>query len=502
MKRTLYVSIGLIAVAMVLIIASCRKINMATDLAQGLIPPVDHIRTFDTTLEIETYSNIFLTDTLKTSSSLEQVLGRIDNDPIFGKTDARMYFQIGPPSDKYYFPNTSPHLYLDSAVLIVTFVNSYGDSSVPQTINVSEISQSAGFTWDSLYDIRNNNFPISNFLGSATVVPHTLNDSLYMGNDTTKSALNLRIKLNDNFGRRLLDYDSTNAYISDSTFKEYFKGFALQSTGGNALMGFDLSGSGLQLYYRYDVKDSIDKMDTTTAFFSFSSSYDAVANYIGRDYSATQIPAISNDNVADQMVYIQNNPGTYALLKIPGLAGMNNCIVHLAELQAEQIYDPDTIFTAPNLFLDAKSDDPQADTSVFHIPFIFNEYIDNSSGYYQITSDGLFLFGSMPHTKEDLYGNKINYWRFNLTRYVQNIVNQRKPVYDMRLYAKPGITLYDTLVGSGGSTAPIALSALLNYYSSSSGSSLPIVGKGRVRLGGGLHPTQKMKLRIVYSKIN
>jgi hypothetical protein len=71
------------------------------------------------------------------------------------------------------------------------------------------------------------------------------------------------------------------------------------------------------------------------------------------------------------------------------------------------------------------------------------------------------------------------------------------------LYAKPGITLNDTLVGSGGATSTISLGALLNYYyNATTQTSLPTAVMGRVRLGGGSHPTQKMKLRIVYSKIN
>lgn len=493
MRRNIFVSLGFAAIAIVLVVASCKKINLATDLGQGLIPEVDNIHTFDTTIEVETYNHIFTAanDSFRIHSNLEQFLGLIDDDPIFGKTDARMYFQVGPASrTKYYFPNTPDKLFLDSVVLIVRYVETYGDSTIPQTIRVSEISQLAHFRSDSFYTIRNNNFPTSTVLGTATVAPHTLKDSVYFGADTVKSVRNLRIKLDNSFGRRLMAYDSTNAYAKDSAFKEYFKGFALESVGnGNALMGFNLSGSGLAFYYHHEIKDSAGKFDTTATFFPFLAGPDAVANYVSRDYTGKQISSVSDDNVADQLIYIQNTPGTYATLKLPALASMSNRIVHLAELQMESVHDPsDALFKAPNLYMDAWAGDKN-----FNIPFALSDYFDGYTG--QLANTGLIFFGSFPRNKTDVVGNSIKYWRFNLTRYVQNVVNKKKPLYDLRLYAKPDLLINDTIPGIG----PRMLYADLRQSTAAPNLTAPAIG--RVRLGGGMHPTQKMKMRIVYSKL-
>lgn len=500
MRRYLFVSLGFAAIAIMLVVVSCKKINLATDLGQGIIPEVDNIHTFDTTIDIETYNHLFtaLNDTLRIHSGFAQYLGLIHNDPIFGKTDARMYFQVGPVNrTRFYFPNTANKLFLDSIVLMVNYAGIYGDSTVPQTINVSEISQGSDFRYDSLYNIRNNDFTTTALLGSATIIPATLNDSVthIHGRDTSKTVQNLRIKLDNSFGNRLLQYDSTNAYYSDSAFKKNFKGFALQSvSAGNAVMGFNLSGSGLKLYYRYEKKDSVGKFDTTSVVFPFSSGNDALANYVGRDYSGTQVLAVSQDNLADQLLYIQNSPGAYATLKIPALANMNNRIVHLAELQMESVYDPlDTIFKAPNLYIDALN----ADGKNFNVPFAVSDYLDN---YGQVSPQGLVLFGSRPGNKQDASGKTIKYWRFNLTRYVQSIVNKRKPLHDLRLYAKPGVTINDTLE-SGSLKRAVSVGVSLNQLPISANSVLSSAVAGRVRLGGGLHPTQKMKMRIVYSKL-
>lgn len=496
MRRNLFVSVGSVAMVVLLVVISCKKINLATDLGGDLIPEVDNIHTFDTTIEIETYNNIFdaLNDTLRVSSSFEQFLGKISNDPLFGQTDARMYFQVGPTSrTNYYFPNTADKLFLDSVVLIVNYLETYGDSSIAQTINVSEVTQGTHFSSDTAYNIRDNNFNTFGLLGSATVIPHTLNDSVYFGTDTVKSAQNLRIKLDNSFGQRLMGYDSTNAYKTDSAFKTYFKGFALQSVNnGNAVMGFDLSKSGLALYYRYERKDSAGKFDTTVTTFPFVAGADALANYVERDYSGTQITAGAGDDVADQLVYVQNNPGTYSLLKIPALANMNNRIVHLAELQMESVYDvSDTIFREPRLYIDALSNGKN-----INVPYAVSDYYDNYTG--TVSSTGLLFFGYYGLTKKDPSGNNIKYWRFNLTRYVQSVVNKKNPSYDLRLYARPGITITDS-VESGGVKTAIPMGLFFSQSNVSTNLAAPVIG--RVRLGGGQHPTQKMKMRIVYSKI-
>ncbi len=495
MRKNLLVSLGIVSVALILIVASCKKINLATDLGQGLIPEVDNIHTFDTTLEVQTFQHLFtaMNDSFKSTGAHEQFLGLIENDPVFGKTDARMFFGIGLPNSKFAFANTPDKVFIDSVVLVLTYTGTYGDTVIPQTIQVSEIAQSANFDTSFYHPVRDNNITTAGVLGSQAVIPHTLNDSVYIGSDTVKSVVNLRIKLDNSFADRLKTYDSTNAFLNDSAFQKHFKGFALRSvSSGNAVMGFSLLGSktSLAVYYRYENKTTAGDIDTTIAYFipkiyqdpSSGGIYQTTpsANYIGRDYSGTQIESIASDQVADQLLYIQNTPGTYANLKVPALANMNNSIVHLAELHMESVYDQsDTIFKPPyRLFLDIY--DNAAKKYAF-VPYAF-EILNGQSN--------LGLFGTLPDYGKDVSGHSIRIWKFDLTRYVQNIVNDRLFYNDLRLYSAPSATLnYFDSYTNAYIEKPVGV--VLNDS--------PV--RGRVRLGGGTHPTQKMKMRIVYSKL-
>jgi len=65
---------------------SCKKINEATELGGDLIPAVDNVTTFDTTLTVEAYNFLFTDQDDTTTSSVSQFLGNINNDPLFCKT--------------------------------------------------------------------------------------------------------------------------------------------------------------------------------------------------------------------------------------------------------------------------------------------------------------------------------------------------------------------------------------------------------------------------------
>ncbi len=501
MKKYIASALGICTLAIVLLV-SCNKINQATDMGQDLIPPVDNIHTFDTTLEVETYNGLFdpALDSFRSIYTQTKLLGVISNDPLFGKTDGRIFFQVS-PGGRSPFKNRPGSLYLDSVVLVIDHSFTYGDTLTPQTIQVSEIDPSSDFRADSLYRI-NRLFTTSNVLGSKTFIPRSTSDSIRVINypDTNNVVRQIRIKLDPAFGQRLLDYDSTgtnNAYASDSLFRIKFKGFALQSIGGgNGLMGVYLNDATthLAVYYRYNNTATPTDIDTAVASFYFYNGANASSNYISRNYSGTQVLTGMGDQMKDPIVYMQNTPGTYTNIRIPGMAALPNCVVHLAELQAQSIYDvSDTIFTAPpNVFVDVY-DSTAAKFKL--IPSIFgttpgtNEYlITNWERFYSSSS----INQTFTNTTDPL-GNRIKLWRFNITRYLQSIVSDKIPAYSMRMYAPAATTLP---LGDLMPAIPDNMrvpSPQATFYG--------LAGVGRTRIGGGNHPTQKMKLRIVYSKI-
>jgi Domain of unknown function (DUF4270) len=501
-NRQLAFIFGLIITCTVILFSSCKKINEATELGDDLIPPVDNVNTFDTTIIVDAYNDLFAlfnADPLKTDSVFsyfgdEQFLGVIDNDPFFGKTDAQMFFELKPLNYPYTFRNkpSLDSLFLDSVVLILDYIETYGDSSIAQTVSVSEVT--SNFRVDTSYLVRqNSDITVSAVsLGSSTFFPHTLNDSVKAYQDTTSHQL--RIKLNTAFGNRLLLYDTTganNAYSSDSAFKTKFKGFALKSTlGGNAVMGFDLQGANtkLAIYYRYRHGVGTD-LDTTVDYFRFKpkTTYllagSAWHNYIGRDYTGFPIMAAQGGVLPDQFVYIQNSPGSFAKIKIPGLTGLSNRVVHRAELIAEEVYDvSDTIFPPPSfLYLDAYN---PAAAKYRNIPY--DVVYDASNASYNLST-----FGVIPVNALDASGKVVKTWHFNITRYVQHVVNGTETNYDLRLFA-PLYTNDQYFLPIAGATA---VQSPPRVYVN------PSMAKGRVRLAGGTPGPQRMRLRIVYSKL-
>jgi hypothetical protein len=488
--RSLVFSFLPVIAVFAILFSACRKINESTELGSGLIPPVDNITTFDTTISVHAYNGIFglAGDSQYISREEEFFLGRINNDPFFGKTDARMFFELKPTFYKFAFANSDPtKLRLDSVVLVMSYVETYGDSSVPQTIDVYEIDNNVDFRADSAYLIRQNNFTYTNLLGSRSVLPMSLDDSVKAYKDTTNNQL--RIKLNNSFGTRLLGYDSlaNGAYFNDSIFRTKFKGFAVQSRNtGEAVMGFNLisNNTKLAIYYHYDKDAVVDSAAVAYFGFNGASSLDvgasASANYIQRDYSGTPVAATSGDAVEDQIAYIQTSPGTYATIKIPDLAAVNNRLVHRAELIMEEIYDPsDTIFRTPELlYLDA------ADPSI-----TFNYKFRTIPYDLQYTPSGFDLnsFGAVPTTGVDVAGNPIKIWKFNLSRYVQHVLTHTQSLYDLRLFAP------FSLNESYG--IPPGTDQIFPFFVN------PTLVKGRIRVGGGNHPSQKMRLRLIYSKL-
>lgn len=470
-------------------------------MGSDLIPAVDNITTFDTTISVEAYNELFTlggTDILKEDSTRShysdvQFLGKITNDPLFGRTNAEMYFELRPSSFPFTFRNkpSLDSLKLDSVVLVLDFSEIYGDSSVPQTVNVYELTNQ--FRADTSYLLRTNSdfttLPVP--LGTRTFAPAALRDSVKAYLDTTINQL--RIRLDNNFGQRLLLYDTAgvnNAYSSDSAFKTKFRGFALKSVaGGNALMGFNLQGAGtkLAIYYRYLHGQGTDE-DTTVDYFKFKPAETnlllatASHNYISRDYSGFPIQAVQGGTTPDPLVFIQNEPGSFAVVKTPALRGLTNRVVHRAELIVEQVYDAsDTLFPAPQyLYVDAFD---SINGKYQNIPYDIS--YNSTTGTFNLNS-----FGISPIHALDPGGKVVKTWHFNLTRYIQHVANGTEKVHELRLFS-PYYTIDEYVAPALGATP---VSGPIVYVNSRT-------ARGRVRLAGGTAGSQRMRVRIIYSKI-
>jgi hypothetical protein len=484
-KSKLVLVIGISISAFAILLSSCRRINESTELGGDLIPPVDNITTFDTTLTVLAFNDTFglATDSQRLKKNEIHYLGLINNDPFFGKTDARIFYQLKPlQPEKWAYPFAKrDSVKVDSIVIILSYIETYGDTNTAQTVNVFEMAQSNQFRSDSDYLVRKNDFTYAGLLGSRTFFPSELKDTIKAFRDTTVGQL--RIKLDTNFARRLLNYDTTNAYFSDSAFNTYLKGFALQSmSSGRAIMGFNLGSlnTKLGIYYKFPKAGGGDS--TTVTYFYFVTT-SAAANLVLRDYSGTPLAAAVGGSLPDPFIYLQNSPGSFATLKIPGLSTLSNRVVHRAELIVEQVYHPeDTIFRTPEfLYLDL------FDTTIGKFRSIPFDLQADITGNLNFGSFGIF-----PRSAIDPFGFPIKTWRFNISRYVQHILTKTQNSYDLRIWAP-----FDVINPFGAAIPSTQTPPIIRIN--------PTIAKGRVRLAGNTGPgdtnPQRVRLRIIYSKL-
>ncbi len=462
----------------------CTKID-TTDVGSGLIPGVDNVNTFDTTLNVIA-NNIDSVSLGKGCTVIyptdDHALGYIGNDPLFGTTQATLYTEFKPSIFPFYLPAKPADRTLDSMVLMLSYRRTFGDSTTPQSVKVYEISKN--FTPDTstcstyLYNS-------ATLLGSATYVPKRLGLDTVKGfagvGDTTINVL--RIKISNTLAQKFLNQDSsaTSAFYSDSLFKNtLFRGFAIVSNNtGNGLCYFNLTdvNSRLALYYKYKRAGLKDTGVVTNFVFNITANS---ANNIVRSRTGSELsknlttPAPAGHN----SIYIQTSPGSYAEVRIPGLTGLSNRIINRAELIIDQVApSPTDPFVTPAfLYLDVK----QNDTLYRPVPCDFVMV----GGQPDITS-----LGGYRTLAKDSVGNSISRYTFNLTRYVQKVVTNGRENAVLRLRAPDYVSTSASYIDDCGQT----ISPLFFNLNS--------VAYGRLKVMGGTTASNRIRLRIIYSKL-
>lgn len=459
---------------------SCTKIK-STEIGSELIPAVDNITTFDTTLEVIT-ENFIVPDSLMprlapsvTGLAPEMVVGHIANDPQFGKSTGSLSFYFPAPFYPFSY-EVKDSIRLDSVVLGIRWTGiTQGDTNAIQKFNVYQLQNV--MRSDSAYGVTNE-LPFTRLLGTRTFTPSILNDSIFP--IAQRLTNQLRIRLSDAFGNELLRLDSSagQPFSRDSLFRAYLKGLTVVpdvagATSANALMGFNLSDTNtyLRIYYRYDTASVRDTAVFKTFRYSLVSGF---ANTIKREYNGSQAGQALAPG-ADSTAFVQTSPGTYVRLRMPSLSGFRalkgNVVIHRAELKTQQVAEVgqgnDLFATPNNLYLEYQ------DSATGRLrPFLLDGFVQNA-----------FLpavLGGVRRVIPGPGGISISEYRFNIPRYVQDFVTRNAPNHALFLSAPYAIRYVD-----------LFLFEFLNP-----------IARGRVKLAGGSSASsQKMTLRIIYSKI-
>ncbi len=458
----------------------CTKID-TTKLGQGLIPVVDNIHTFDTTLNViaNNFDDPSICDSVYRTDL--HALGYISNDPLFGSTSASIYMELKPSAYPFAFPaSDAGTLAIDSAVLVLSYSHSYGDTNALQKVEVYPLLDN--FKVDTTYTTCNVfNHDQFNLLGEKFYTPRQLKDSVHGFKED--AANQLRIPIDPALIQKFIR-DSSGNFTTDSAFKQYFKGFAIipgKATGGQTISYYNLSSTDTRLaIYLRTSKAGVK--DTSVVNFSFTA-FSGEGNSIIRERGSSEITNhLSNPAAGDSLLYIQTSPGSYAKLKIPGLTGLSNRVINRAELIVEQEYSLSTfddILSAPdNLYLDTQ--DTSTNGTYIPVPCDFSSA--------ELSSNFGHLGGRAKLVTNDA-GKQVTRYVFDISRYVQSIATKGSNNDILRLSAPYYITNKKPYIDWCGQTIG-TFNAQRND-----------VAAGRVKLNGTNSTPSRIRLHIIYSKL-
>lgn len=487
---------ALLLTLVISILASCTKIE-STDIGSGLIPPVDNISTFDTSFPVIT-RNFMDTGSVFPLRTDNLVLGRISNDPVFGKTTAIINVELKPEYYKYRFRGVYDEQKLDSIVLVLSYKGVWGDTSniaaATQTLRVYELDPGGRpLRPDSIYSTRVSLPHKATPLGTVIFNPRDLIVDTLKHYGETINKNQIRIKLDTAAIAARLFRDTARTLNNDTLFRDNvtgFRGFAIvpdsASSTANNLLVVNLADTNTKVAFYYSTKFSgATVRDTVADYFRFTG-LSGFSNNVIRNPVAAEYYTTIDDGVDDNLVYLQTRPDApYTRIRIPRLDSLNNVIVHRAELLVEQVRaNPtpgtmDDYFTPPALFLSAFSTDS---TRRFMLP--------SSDVQFSVSGvSNLADFGAFPNRRYlGAAEGYVTFYSFNLTRYVQGIATNKNRNYQLVLWAP--FADYVFAVENFNTLIPVAGSSILNP-----------LAIGRIRVGGGSHSTHRMRLRIIYTRI-
>lgn len=431
--------------------------NESTILGKDLIPGSDKVNVKDTTLNSLITHNIAKADsTLRTGADIYSgALGSITDDIIFGKSSGFLYTQVGLPEDKFTFAGTG-HI-LDSVVLYIGADTAWYGENIPLSLKVYEMNE-PNFKIDSYYTYtRPLAYDQSKMIGSINAYPVYPKDSQNIYGE--KKPPSLRIPLNPAFGTKMLQQRADAAFLSDSAFKVFLNGLAIvPDTMSSKTMLFPVLNNGetrLTVYYKNSENDSLK------ADFPFKATSSGHGNYFVRNYANSEAEKYLNTNKpeGDSMIYLQEAPGIYTQVQIPGLENFPKSVINKAELVITEISSgfggKDQLFAEPERLMLYR--------------YITHDSLGFVVDYGNPSNPDLAYFGGNKIVISDVGGIKVVQYKFNIARHLQFIIDKK---------------LENTV---------FKLEAISNRYN---------IDMRRVKAGGGnAVPPANMKLRVIYTQL-
>lgn len=388
-----------LALSTSLIISVISCVKEENKIGDNLIDGQNTSTIFTDTIEVTT--RIKLVDSVKSANLNYSVLGAI-NDPKFGKTNTALYSQLFLEQNNINFGSGTT---LDSIVLILPYLDYYGDTTNNQQFKIYEVSE----TIDTFKVYSNESYTISDEIGDHTFTPHPV----VSGSGSDETFGDLRIPLHNAFGEKILSKSGQSELENDDNFKEYIKGIAIipennHPSGNGSLFTFDYQKIKVRMFYTTgSTQDSIN--------FVFTNSTEHLNAY-NHEYSGTEAEG-SLSQINTENIYIQGLAGLEIEVDFPNIEQLQTALggesvaINKAVLQVHRSTDTLANYTAPTLLLANEYRKPKDDS-------------EGEFNYYQIL-DGNKVGG--------LYESDENLYNFTITRYL----NQRlKGLSSEKLYLR------------------------------------------------------------------
>lgn len=411
----------LAAVFLFTLLMSCKKDN--GELGMDVLPDEDILNgTYVDTFSLITYTEAV--DSLRTDELSRNMLGSYW-DPVFGKTSAGFYTQVRLSANNPTFD--VPNIVIDSVVLSFVYDDYYGNLDA-QTFNVYEILDTL-YSDSAYYSNQTLNADITDLAAAQTIVPDV--DSYVFFPDGDSAKPQLRLKLNNSIGQKVINESGTGNLSDNDAFTKFLKGFYItvdnpsQTSGQGAILYLNTedADSKMTIYYR-DIN-----LSDTLEFDLIINDNCARFTKITHDYSLTAVEDQLNDStLGQQYFYLQAGAGLTSVVKFPSVTNLNAngpIIVNRAELIVPvQFYTIDPLSPPDKAF-------------IFGIDSLGESYItkDQSINY-----------------TGDPYDDSKKEYVFTLTRHVNDLLTGKQPNNGMRILAGSGAVSANRVIFSGPSS--------------------------------------------------
>ncbi len=407
-----------------LIFCSCNEPTiLGADLVEGEQGQIQIVDTFKISMKTITGNTVVGFDPEFVNYS-NYLFGDFE-DPIFGKSNASLYFRIGGPG---FYPDFDEITRADSIVLVLPYDTStfYGNTKEPFSFDLFEISErmdgTATYTTDTTIateplPLMNNISFFPNGVDSIEIITSNTDDQ----EDSVKVAPQLRIKLDDSYMDRIVNTDSLT-YESDSIFLDIFKGFHMNpTTTTEGMVSFDMVDPTAGIYLYYHTSDS------TFETFQFRFNRVIVPSY-NQTTADSPVQTFRDDQEnADSISFVQGMKGLAVKMTLPDLSSLDNVIINRAEIEL-------TLTSLPNDDISLYSPTEQ---------LILSYAPDGDENVRTSIDDILFAGGNIDRIREGFGGNIVTGSSGNVQTYKMSIASHLQRVLDGEidniLYLQPNL---------------------------------------------------------------